>query len=215
MKNSFIISAIITTLVLIYLFRKPLKKTAMEAKNIVYKKTTIEPFYKKYLPFAQEAEKITKVPALVTMAQSALESGFGKSAPNFNFFGHKADKNFKGDRQLLRTSEILPSSDKSIYKFPEVITITPYLDSSGKQRRDSKNRLLFRWVVKDYFRSYKTPLEAFIAHGNFLVNNRRYKNAFLQATPENFAIEVAKAGYATDPNYSNKLLNLISSFKNL
>lgn len=217
-KNKHILIATVIFVAVIYILRKPIKKTAMEtaetAKKFVVKKTTYEPFINKYSQFAKEAEKITGVPALVTLAQSALESGWGKSAPKNNFFGHKADRNWKGEKQLLTTSEILPSTDKSNYKFPQVLSVTPYLDSSGKQRRNSKNELLFRWLVKDNFRAYPTPLEAFIAHGNFIKNNERYKKAFQTDTPEGFAIEVAKAGYATDPNYSNKLINLISLFKN-
>jgi flagellum-specific peptidoglycan hydrolase FlgJ len=218
LKTKHILIATVIAIAIIYLLRKPIKKTAMEtaetAKKFVVRKTTYEPFLNKYSQFAKEAEKITGVPALVTLAQAALESGWGKSAPKNNFFGHKAQSTWKGERQLLTTSEILPSSDKSEYNFPSVISVKPFLDSSGKQRRNSKNKLLFRWVVKDNFRAYNSPLEAFVAHGNFIKNNQRYKKAFQTTTPENFAIEVAKAGYATDPNYSSKLLNLISLFKN-
>jgi flagellum-specific peptidoglycan hydrolase FlgJ len=214
-----IIISLIITLVLIYIFRKPIKKTAMETgaqiKKFVVSKTVLKPFNDKFLAMAQEAERATKVPALVTMAQAGLESGWGKSAPNFNFFGHKAQSNFTGEKQLLRTSEILPSQDRSKYNFPEVISIEPYKDSSGKQRKNAKGENLFRWLVRDWFRSYPSAKDAFIQHGKFLQNNKRYSKAFSTTTPEDFAKEVAKAGYATDPNYADKLLNLISSFKNL
>jgi len=219
MKPKAIIFSVIIVIVLTYLLRKPIKKqamqTAQEVKKFVVSKTTYEPFYKQFSSMAKEAEKVTKVPYMVTLAQAALESGWGKSAPRNNFFGHKAFSSWKGEKQLLRTTEILPSQDRTRYNFPEVISIEPYNDSTGKQRRNAKNELLFRWVVRDNFRAYPSAKEAFIEHGKFLQNNQRYKNAFMQNTPELFAIEVAKAGYATDPNYANKLLSLISLFKNL
>lgn len=43
----------------------------------------------------------------VTMAQSALETGWGKSAPGNMYFGIKAGSSWKGKTQLLWTTEYL------------------------------------------------------------------------------------------------------------
>lgn len=63
---------------------------------------------------------------------------------------------------------------------------------------------------KDFFRKYKTPGESFKAHST-LLQGSRYK--FLYHYPDDdfvsWAKGLKKAGYATDPNYATKLINLI------
>jgi flagellum-specific peptidoglycan hydrolase FlgJ len=46
-------------------------------------------FFDRILPYALETQAMTGIPASVTMAQAALESGWGKHAPGNNFFGIK------------------------------------------------------------------------------------------------------------------------------
>ncbi len=41
------------------------------------------------LPHALAAQALTGVPASVSLAQAALESGWGRHAPGHNFFGIK------------------------------------------------------------------------------------------------------------------------------
>lgn len=62
-------------------------------------------FVEEYSAFAKQNELNTGVPYLVTLAQAALESGWGKNAPRNNFFGIKAGKSWKGSTQLLWTKE--------------------------------------------------------------------------------------------------------------
>lgn len=63
-------------------------------------------FVKTYLPFAEQNEVTTEVPAMVTLAQAALESGWGVHAPGNNFFGIKAGKSWTGETQELMTTEV-------------------------------------------------------------------------------------------------------------
>lgn len=132
------------------------------------------------------------VPALVTLGQAALESGWGAHAPRFNFFGIKAKPSDpEPTRQLLRTREVLPHPNG---KFPEVISVTP--------RGDGK----YDYVVRDWFRAYPDAATAFDAHGAFLSGNKRYGKAFdFRHDAYAFAAEVARAGYATDPSYESVL----------
>lgn len=55
---------------------------------------------------------------------------------------------------------------------------------------------------------------AFMAHGEFLVRNKRYSKA-VQAThdPYAFAAEVARAGYATDPFYERVLKGVMRTIE--
>ncbi len=62
------------------------------------------------LPAAIEDEKLTGVPAEVTVGQAIQESGWGKSALSVsanNFFGIKANKDWKGETVPMRGWEVI------------------------------------------------------------------------------------------------------------
>lgn len=64
------------------------------------------------------------------------------------------------------------------------------------------------------FRKYKSVYESFIDHSNFL-DKPRYSSLF-DLDPldyKNWAKGLKAAGYATDPNYANKLINLIERYQ--
>lgn len=63
---------------------------------------------------------------------------------------------------------------------------------------------------KEPFRVYDNIEESFRDHAKFLIENPRYKNAFKYSNnPINFAIEIARAWYATDSSYASKLTSTI------
>lgn len=67
--------------------------------------------------------------------------------------------------------------------------------------------------VVDEFRTYASTADSFRDHGAFLTGNARYSNAFLYTTdPDQFVREIAAAGYATDPNYADKVIALMQKF---
>ena len=159
-------------------------------------------FVKKYKPFALESEKKTGISHLFTLAQAALESGWGERGVGNNFFGIKAGKDtLANKKQLLNTTEILNAPNLG-YKFPQVMSI--YQLSSGK----------YKYEVKDWFRKYDTPEECFTDHAEFFFRNKRYAKALLVKTdPYKFAEEVAKAGYATATNYAKILKDVIKTIE--
>lgn len=63
---------------------------------------------------------------------------------------------------------------------------------------------------KDFFRKYKTPSESFKAHST-LLQGARYKFLYQYREDDfvSWAKGLKKAGYATDPNYATKIINLI------
>jgi hypothetical protein len=63
----------------------------------------IKKFFEKYADEAIKTMQATGVPASITLAQAALESGYGRRAPGFNFFGIKGRG--PGGTQMLRTHE--------------------------------------------------------------------------------------------------------------
>lgn len=155
----------------------------------------VSEFVKKFYPYAKETEMKTGINALFTLAQAALESAWGESAPGNMFFGIKDTDGINGNEQLLRTTEVLKNPN---VKFPEIISITP--------RPDGK----YTYRVKDWFRKYETPEGSFTDHACFFFTYNRYKKALeVRHDPYLFADEVAKAGYATDPNYAASLKKII------
>ena len=51
---------------------------------------TPDQFYAQYIPYAQSVSQRTGLDPRLVLAQSALETGYGKSAPGMNFFGIKS-----------------------------------------------------------------------------------------------------------------------------
>ncbi len=158
---------------------------------------TPEGFVKTYLPEAKKVEAKTGFHYLIPMTQGALESGWGKKAIGNNFFGVKWSEGNKQDKQLITTTEIL---SKPNVKFPEVISVIK--QTNGK----------YKYTVKDWFRKYKTPSEGFEDHINFFLVNPRYVKALLvKDKPGLFFEEIAKAGYATAPDYADQLKAVMNS----
>ena len=162
---------------------------------------TPENFVKTYYCFAKKVEDKTGISAIFILAQSALESGWGKKAVGNMMFGVKASlKTPESKRQLITTTEYLKVPNA---KFPEVISV------SAKQANG-----LYRYKVKDWFRKYDSPEESFKDHADFFLKNPRYAEALkVKSDPAKFAEGIAKAGYATDPNYATVLKSMINSVK--
>jgi len=71
-----------------------------------------------------------------------------------------------------------------------------------------------KWVtVRARFKKYHSWEESIEKHAEFLTRNSRYRNAFNYCkNADRFAREIHKAGYATDPKYSNSLIALMKQF---
>lgn len=161
---------------------------------------TSKEFVKSFYPHARIVQDKTGISAVAILAQAALESGWGKFAPGNMFFGVKDTDGVNGNEQLLTTTEYHTSVN---VKYPVVISITPTVKNGRK---------LFKYKVKDYFRKYNTPADCFNDHAQFFFKNKRYAKALLvKSDPMKFIDEIAKAGYATAPDYSKLLKSVANS----
>lgn len=161
-----------------------------------------EQFVKKYYTHAANSQAKHGISAVFILAQAALESGWGKSAPGYNFFGIKDRTNHPDKRQLLRTTEY---SNSATLSFPEIIKIEE-IDQPGQPK--------YKYTIRDWFRKYDSPEDAFDDHSLFFYRNPRYRQAMgALGNPRQFAIQVAKAGYATDPNYATTLIKIIDTIE--
>lgn len=161
---------------------------------------TKQDFVNSFKTFGIQTQEKTGIDARFILAQAALESGWGKVAPGNMFFGVKDTDGINGNEQLLTTTEYSRSAN---LKFPVILSVTPIIRNGQKW---------FKYKVKDYFRKFDTPEQSFTHHAQFFLVNKRYANALkVKENPYDFADEVAKAGYATDPDYSKTLRKLIKS----
>jgi flagellum-specific peptidoglycan hydrolase FlgJ len=128
-----------------------------------------------------------QVPNAVTAAQAALESRYGSSGlstKSLNYFGFKC---FGG-----RTGEIAIRCDT----YP-----TTECDSTGCHRTTAQ------------FRAYRSMTDSFRDYGRLLRTNARYAPAYQYVNdPNNFIRQVHKGGYATDPNYANKVISIMKKY---
>jgi LysM repeat protein len=67
---------------------------------------------------------------------------------------------------------------------------------------------------KSCFRKYRTPEDSYLDHSDFLVTGARYKNCFLQGKDyKAWAVELRKAGYATNPTYADLLIERVVKYQ--
>lgn len=158
-------------------------------------------FVKSYLPFARLVEQATGLSAIASLAQCAVETGWGKTVVGNMMFGVKDTDGVNGNEQLLVTTEYLKRPDA---KFPVVLQVTKVAAN------------LWKYVVKDYFRKYNTPADSFMDHAKFIRSNPRYNAAWsCRSRHVEFLREVAKAGYSTSPVYAQTCVDVANRIENI
>jgi flagellum-specific peptidoglycan hydrolase FlgJ len=163
---------------------------------------TPKEFVGKYKGFAQETENKTGISKVAILAQAAVESAWGKVAPGNMFFGVKDTDGVNGNEQLLTTTEY---SLRPNVKFKNLISCVPVIRKGVK---------MFKYTIKSYFRKYTTPEESFTDHAKFLLTNPRYATALsVKNDAYKFIDELAKAGYATGPNYAELLKDVCKTIE--
>lgn len=153
-------------------------------------------FVKKYYRAAMLSELENGLSTVACLAQMALETGWNESVSedNYNLFGIKADKNWKGEKQLCRTFEILSTDNR---KFPKIYSITPL--ANGK----------YEYVVDDWFRVYDSPEQSIRDRMELLFNLPRYSKAWaVRHDYVQFFYAIEAAGYATGKNYAKTLISI-------
>lgn len=139
---------------------------------------------------------------------------------------------FKGAELYIKTYSSVAKSEMNKYGIPASITLAQGLLESGMgigylaknannhfgikcHKNWEGDRIYYDDDEKgECFRVYKNSLESYYDHSIFLKNRSRYKFLFeLNSNDyEGWAKGLKKAGYATDPKYSAKLINLIERY---
>jgi flagellum-specific peptidoglycan hydrolase FlgJ len=134
---------------------------------------------------AKASEAVTRIPAAITAAQAILESNYGKSIPTDVNTG-KYSYNIFGVKAG-------PGQDYVTSWTHEVI--------HGQSQSVLAN-----------FAAYDSFEESLDAHSAFLIKNRRYQSLFDSNDPVAWAHGLQEKGYATDPLYAAKLINIINQW---
>ncbi|PAJ75137.1 flagellar assembly peptidoglycan hydrolase FlgJ [Pseudoalteromonas sp. NBT06-2] len=168
-----------------FLANKPQEKSPVERVESANFETPND-FINAMWQFAKKAaEKINLDPA-VMVAQAALETGWGKHIIN-QPSGSSSNNlfNIKVDHSWQGNSV-----KKSTLEFEDGVAV-------------KKNAA---------FRAYETIEDSFNDFTNFLRTGARYKDTLSKSSdPERFLHSLQKAGYATDPNYAEKIISILKS----
>ncbi|KDN19777.1 glucosaminidase domain-containing protein, partial [Amycolatopsis rifamycinica] len=138
-------------------------------------------------PAAQRVRDDFDIPASVTVAQSILESNWGRSSLSVN------DRNFFG---FKCTSPTNPGPfAKGCAPYPTTECVPPPCHT-----------------VNAYFRSYDSMENSFRDYGRLLTTSSTYQSALpYRHDPDAFIREVGRH-YATDPDYVNKVISLMNTY---
>jgi flagellar protein FlgJ len=137
---------------------------------------------------ARVASQQSGIPHQLIVAQAALESGWGqREIPTAN---GSPSYNLFGIKAGSNWSG--PVTE---------VTTTEFEQGAAKK-------------IKAQFRVYGSYVEAIADYVKLLTNNPRYAEVANARSPEQAAHALQKAGYATDPQYANKLVSVIQQMKN-
>jgi flagellar protein FlgJ len=143
-----------------------------------------EAFIRDVWDHAVDAAKQLGLDPLVLVAQSALETGWGKrviqavdGGSSFNLFGIKAGLAWEGQSAAVNSLE--------------------YRDGTAALEKSS-------------FRVYDSIAKSFEDYVAFLKSNPRYQQALDKVGDAGeFLTELQDAGYATDPSYATKIMGIV------
>lgn len=141
-----------------------------------------EQFVHSMKPYAERAAKALGVDSSLLIAQAALETGWGQKMVKNSLGNSNNLFNIKADRSW--------KGDKVATQTLEFHNNVPVKERAA-------------------FRSYGSYEESFNDFVKFLNQNPRYETALQQNdNSESFIRGIHKAGYATDPNYADKVLRV-------
>ncbi|MYM85145.1 flagellar assembly peptidoglycan hydrolase FlgJ [Duganella sp. FT50W] len=144
----------------------------------------VRSFQEKLASHAEEASKATGIPAKFMLGQAALESGWGK-------------REIKA-RDGSSSNNLFGIKATADWKGKVVeATTTEYVNGKAQTKVER-------------FRAYDSYADSFKDYAKLITSNPRYEKVLASAgDAASFAQGLQKAGYATDPNYANKLTSII------
>jgi flagellum-specific peptidoglycan hydrolase FlgJ len=145
----------------------------------------VEQYIKKYRYLAVELSQQTAIPVALILAVAGLESDWGSSELAVQANNHFGLK--------------VKSPD-------ETLTYCKYTQEFAYD---------YGFVTWDCFRKYKLIRDSYADFGNFLTTRERYQALFRIPATElaAWAMGMQQSGYATDPEYADKLTRIIAEYR--
>jgi len=168
----------------------PANPLTVNAVPSAYNESFQQGFVQRMTPYAVQASQETGVPAPLMMGQAALESGWGR-------------------REIK-----LPDGSNSYNLFGIKATGNWNGKVAEVTTTEYHNGVPHKQVEK--FRAYGSYAEAFSDYAHMLSTNPRYAPAVQQGQGAPAAAQaLQRAGYATDPNYADKLVKVMNHINTL
>lgn len=158
-----------------------------------------------FVKWLYPSAKGRQISSTFTIAQAALESGWGASKiGKYNLFGITRGTSWPGPTILVLTHEIFSVPNKKFIA-PEKIIKVQDINISGKRK--------YRYTVYRLFRDYSSMDQALDDHQRILMSDG-YKDAWpYRNDAREFARRITDGvgcKYATDPNYLSTIDSLIT-----
>lgn len=158
--------------------------TSIQGKSTVFEGP--EDFIQSLLPIAEKAAKQLGLDPKIMVAQAALETGWGKAVIEKS--DGSSSYNFFGIKSDHRWQG-------------ESAMTTTHEFIAGK-----------KLTVNAPFRAYESAEKSFADYVDFVSGSERYQSAIENASDaKTYVTELQKAGYATDPDYAEKILRIANS----
>lgn len=166
------------------------KETASSAKTEQTQKASLfeDPasFVKSLLPVAEKVLKNSPMQPLMLVAQAALETGWGKKVIN------KSDGSSSFNLFGIKADERWQGEKANVQTLE-------FRNGVAKKENAS-------------FRAYGSMEESLKDYLKFISSNERYNKALNNAAdPQKYFESLQSAGYATDPEYAKKVVNILNS----
>jgi len=154
---------------------------------------------------AYQSKKLTKLPAIAVAAQALLECGHcGKGEP-YDYKTGKRSYNLFGVKAIVKDGVLIAGGNNG------------YVQSYTHEEINGEKVLILA-----NFRAYRSYKDSFDDHARILAiskddnGEQRYRKAFdYLDNPEQFIIEVWKAGYASDSGYIDNIIPIIKTFNKI
>lgn len=155
--------------------------------------------------YAGQCEQATGVPAELSIAQWALESGWGAHTPGNNCFGIKEYPQCTG-KQLLHTREYFKVEEAQQWLASKPGRTAKLEDAT----KDAIGRQ--RYACEDWFAAFPTLGHCFIKRAT-LFHSFRYLTHFSRYSEDRNLVRFVQGIapiYASDPDYANHVLQIAS-----